>query len=323
MTPSAARPQKEFFYVAFWRSLTDRTYYRDVLRGKGAGFSVGYLFFLLVVTHVIGAVIIAAGFAAAMPKMPEIVGAIKGGLRDLYPAELRLEIKDGIASANVPQPYVVPFPPQWQPLFEEAKDEDRKIDSLLTIDTKASVESYPETRSIFLLTRDSLAAPGRNGQGYQVVPLDKETTMTVYHAAYDAFLEAASPYIDMFAIILKVVLLMIVTVLPILAAGLGLAGYALWLLLMALILWLVAMFAGRTLSYGTLYRLSLHGVTVAVLASFVLGHLGLPIPLLPTAAFLGWMTAVIYAFPADKKKPAAARATATKPKRTTRKKTQD
>ena len=67
-----------------------------------------------------------------------------------------------------------------------------------------------------------------------------------------------------------------------------------YLLLFALILLVVAKVMGKDLSYSQIYQLSLHGLTVPIVITLLLGLFNVSFPFLYSLIFIVWMGIVIH-----------------------------
>ena len=148
--------------------------------------------------------------------------------------------------------------------------------------------------------------PSRNSDtlkgNYEVTPIEKTMTARIDRETYDELMRQGLPYVDTVIGYGKVFFVVWIIVSPFITALVKLAGYALYLLLGALILWIIDMaFLKKNFRYGELYRLSLYGITIPALIAFVLNQAGMHVPFVFTAAFIAWMTYVLSAFPARAK----------------------
>lgn len=289
------------FPSVFLGSLTSPAYYRDILRPKKTGHAVKYLGFLLVLLGIVWAAhwaIMASGLSLGAP----FIENQKQVIRDLYPPELAVTVKDGIVSTNVNEPYAIPLPAQWRRLMSESEDSIPPYENLVVIDTAATPDAYPDSRSLVLVTRDALTFPSSEGGdivGYETRKIDPSMNFFLDKTTYGEFMREALPTVDRIIGYVKALFVVWITLSPFIMAAVMLAGYALFLLFGALVVWIIDMaFLRKNLQYGEIYRLSLYGVTTPIILSYLLRGAHLQIPLVFTVAYVAWMTYVLSYFPA-------------------------
>src|SRR3989339_2239265 len=117
-------PLKTFFY-SLKRSLFEPKYYNDVAE-TNFWFSFKYLWFLIFILTFIKTLTFVGLYLKNRPGIQPEVNKIMIYAENFYPRELKLQIKNGQLSTNVPEPYV----------FNVGKDEWRNQKNFIVIDTK-------------------------------------------------------------------------------------------------------------------------------------------------------------------------------------------
>ncbi|MBI3396866.1 DUF1189 family protein [Candidatus Woesebacteria bacterium] len=282
------------FYRTLIKSLTDFPYYEEIGKAKFL-FSFKYLYFLLFLTSLTSGIVFAVRVAILIPKVPNFITQVKDVAYRSYPSELIVTIDNGKVKTNVKEPYFIDFPEEF------GRVGDFKTLHLVTIDTKASVGDYLKYGSVVLVTEDSLVYPdsnngSRSASTYKVIPLSQgktgEQKVVIDKAGYDKVVTNLLPYLDYLRPLMWTGILLSLLVLPIVGASLSIAGKMIYLLISSLILLLIVKIMKKAYSYSQIYRMSIHGLTLPILISFVLGIFSVSIPFLYTIVFLVFMIIV-------------------------------
>ena len=167
-----------------YRKLSERTFWSGYW----------YLFLLIFLGVLINTVLFSTEVVRSIPKVKSQLPQVKTQMKNAYPAELVVNIKNGEASTNVQEPYVISL---QEVLPQLTEDENA---NLLVIDSQASVENYLKYKSLFLLTKNSLAYPNSNNSrvgSYEVFPLSEiKDSFTIDKSLYDQLITQALPYVD-------------------------------------------------------------------------------------------------------------------------------
>lgn len=207
-----------------------------------------------------------------LPKIQQLASELGQTIARHYPAELEIVVADGVASTTAEQPYLVPVP------AEEGFDgSDGAIENILVIDTvnEFTQSRFREYKTAAWLTKESLVF--QDGNRIEIVPLsvfgDVTINQTVVHQAVTAL-----------GSLVKVGV-------PLLALGIFLGGvaasalYSLYLLLLALLVWLIARNRGwEDVRYSNAYGLTLYAATIPLIIHFAVVMIapGLPLYFIPT-----------------------------------------
>ncbi len=292
------------FWRTFVRSLTDFSYYKEILHARFS-FSLKYLFLLLYFISLIGATTAAYKLAIHTPKIPAFVSQVKKVAKDLYPSELVLTVKDNELSTNVKEPYFIPMPQDLRNI-KDLKDADiSNFKNLVAIDTSANIEDYLKYNAFVLVTKKSVVVPDSNN-GYKIYFLDqyeglkKESVFS--RADYDSMYAVVLPYLDFIQPLAIVILLLLITIVPLVWTVFILLWKLMTLFVTAFILWILSIIMGKALDYKDAYRLSMHGITINIVLGSVLGIIGSYLnTFLSLIIFLTFMYFVLKSFPEAKK----------------------
>lgn len=277
---------KAFWYI-LRRSLLDPLYYKELL-SVSFGFSYKYIWMLLTCLVVVGLIPIAGSYISYRSQIPSKLQEIKTTVLSLYPNELELRISNGKLYTNVDEPYAIPIPKSWGDMGKE---------SLLVIDTSATVEDYPDTNAFMLATRNALVYPdrGSNAESYSTrVFYFREIPRSIYmdKDRYETILYQLDPYIQKAPLIIDWVVAIIVIIAPWFGGLMWSVVVLIGLIFNTFFLYLTARILRLSYSYGQLYRLAMHGVTWSLLTQLLLTITKQEIPYASSVVFFLWMGVV-------------------------------
>ncbi len=290
-------PSKPAFFHHFKRSVSDTSYYQE-LRGKSFWFSLRYLYFLLLLVTLVSSVLLSISLSVFISKAPGFVAGAKNYLASAYPPELVIKVANGELSTNVKEPYIIDYPPQ---LKEEIMKSNKGYDSFITIDTKANPDNFADYHTLILVTKKSVVYPDNQRDGsYKVQQFDQKADdkpVTINRQKYDQFLTQATPYIDGIPSFLKYLVVALLVVWPFAGAALGLLWNLLYLLFASLLVLVVGLIMRKDVSYGEVYRMSMHAMTLSILYSLLQSVFNFHVPFAPTAILVLWMIFVFRDLP--------------------------
>ncbi len=253
------------------KSIYSPSYYREILT-RPASHSWKYYgslaMFLSVVMTIITSLPLVPRLNTFLAQLPEKVIAH-------YPHDLRVDIAKGIVSTTVSEPYFVNFNGATSTLASTSSL------GLVVIDTKSEVniERFRAYNSIFWLSSNAVVALDKDDSLRTVVL--SEMTGTIDRVHVRLWLSEVTPY---FVFLPPIFVLLIF--LGLMVTFLAMLGY---LLLDALLVFLLGKLLKQNWSYKDAYRLSLHAVTLPVLLSsvfYLLPISGFQLPFFSTALVL-------------------------------------
>lgn len=272
------------FWYSFKRSLTDPEYYGDILKAPFS-FSLKYLFILLFLILLIRGIVLAISMSVLLPKVPQFVGQAKVVVRDFFPKELTVTLNNGTLRTNVDEPYTIPFPKQM----------GINDMTFAVIDTKSSVESYKNYKTLLFVTRNAIAYPDNNTSGgYKVYPLsDVKGYAVINRQVYQHLVDKVLPYLDYAPQVLIGFALAMLILLPTIGSVFYLSSVLFSLLLLTLVTYVISRLLKKPISYQSLYRLGMHGVTFSLLFDMLKSFFGISIPFTFSMSFFIWMLIVL------------------------------
>ena len=181
-----------------------------------------------------------------------------------YPDELVVEVRNGRAQANVPQPYFVPMPAAWRGRGTPS--------NLLVIDTTRPFTFTERNRyeTVAYLSSDALVLKNQNGsdRSIDLAQLGGGEPVRIDKPLVRAGGDYARPWFGLIGPVL--------VPLTLLGVWISYLGRMLYLLLFAFVIWLLTRLAGQRLDYGGAYVAGLHAMTLALLVDLVV-HLTAPL----------------------------------------------
>lgn len=274
------------FFITIFRSFTDPGYYNDVLEASNSFslkyFSLYYVFLSLLVVSV---------FSYSMyQNLPSLLDSSIDTIVAMYPNDLEVTLdtqKSEVSVHGAPEPIIITLP--------ESENAEITTKNLLVIDTNASVEDFGKYETALLLTKTNLISIANQGQaGYQVIPLtditeglsDEASGRTITSLTLNkSFIESNIPLVK--SVAQKVMKILPFALFPLFALG-YIASRLIYLAFMTLLVSILSVLTGKNLSYGKLFQIGLHTITVTdgitKLQQLVFQN---PVPMLYSFAFLG------------------------------------
>lgn len=190
----------------------------------------------------------------SFPVATNVTSAVQAGTQGLlnnYPGNLEVTIHQGKLSVNQPEPYILPL------CFKDAACQNIIIDT-----NRPDVETYLKQKNLFMLLTQDKAYIKSSSTDIRVQDLSQIGDMKVNKSVVINFLHDISPWTKFFV---PFALLFIGIMLYI-----GFLFKLVYLLFLTLILWLLARKFAPGMTYGQSYKISLHVVTLGILAALLL-----------------------------------------------------
>lgn len=286
------------FGNTFWSNVTDPSALKKFrMRTFGAG--VGYLYLVLLCTSIIVLLPHGAKLFMVRPMLGTWITEAKTTLKDVYPKDLVVTVKNGEVSTNMKEPYAIDLPERVKKEF--TKDATKAPQHLVVFDTQGSIENFTTYQTFILVTKKNVAFQDKD-KGIRVMSVAEmgdfaKTGATMNRATYDSIMSKALPFLDFIPGIVTFLAIGLIFIFPFLFAALGLVKYLIYLVVGALLAWVIARVQERNLDYGELYVLGFYGLTLPILYRTVEYVLDFHIGWIFTLIFLVWMGAGMMAFP--------------------------
>lgn len=187
---------------------------------------------------------------------------------DAYPDGLKIEIKNGSASANAPQPYFVKLPGFFA-------GNPNQLENLFVIDTnnEFSTEKFNEYKTLVVLNKSSIAAFDNKDQ-IKIIPLKDVKDFILDKQTVNSFYEKVKPWFK--------------SVYPIFLFGsfllvfLMISMHLVYLFFGALLVWIIAKIKGIKMGYWKSYQAGIHLIMPVILITTIIGFFGFRFPFLFT-----------------------------------------
>ncbi len=216
---------------------------------KSFGSALGY-FLLLVFILIIAKMAILA--PTLLFDIPKNIKTLADSVVNAYPAELEVKIQNGQVTTNVEEPYFIALP-------KGEGNQSNTITNFVVIDTKTpfSAAAFNNYQTIAWLSKDTLFTKSdRNGE-IKTLDLTKFPNYTINKNSLVSLENSFSPWLKF------------VGPVALIGSLLGLylvySGRLIYLLVLALIIWLIAKIFKRALTYGQSYKIGLYAMTLALL----------------------------------------------------------
>lgn len=233
-----------------------------------------YFFKLAVVVSLLTTIIISIRFLPVASAL--FSDETMNALLDYYPAELRLTLKDGQASSNMPEPYIVPLPTDWR---EVTINERSNLDNLVVIDTKTpfDIEKFAQYKTVMLITKNYIVY--EKNHALTIQRLQSLPDGVIDRAQIAEWAQKIRPYLKF--------------ILPIGALGILCASFMAWIfskllyiLVLSILVWLVEKLRKIEISYKQVFKLGLYAITAPAIIALLLSIFDLQTGI--------WIYALIY-----------------------------
>ncbi|MEK7177677.1 MAG: DUF1189 family protein [Patescibacteria group bacterium] len=289
-------PLKTFFY-SFTKSLFSPKYYKDVAR-INFWFSFKYLWFLLFILTLIKGFTLGGQYLKNRPRIQPEINKFVTYAENFYPKALELKIKKGQLSTNVKEPYVFDL--------EKTKLQTGQKHFLI-IDTRGSIENYPNYNSYILATKNAVVYPSKSennrvGETSVFYFRDIKQNLTLNKNIYDNLINVARPYTFRALFFIDYMALIFLFLFPIFGSLFWAGGVMFGLLFLTFFVWIINLIFKKGYSYGSLFKMGMHTVTWPILISEVLMYVKSPYPNCYSIIYLLWMLLILFMTEKNNKK---------------------
>lgn len=221
-------------------------------------------------------------------SLPQTIGNFVQSVQDVYPPDLVIEIKNGQASVNQPEPYFLPIPDSARKIFKQSG-----VNNIIVIDTVTpfSIAQFEEYKTVIWLMKDKIATIENEGKGeVKLSDLSQvQQDITLNRAMVDNLFSKLSPYIDTIIKIGGPVLF----VLFIGVLFIGQAFNLLYLLLFAVVIYIIGKIVKSPLTYGEAYVAGMYAITLALIVGAVFSVLSGFLPMHMPRYLFSALTAIV------------------------------
>ncbi len=245
------------FFKNIKNSIYGPDYYSSVTT-KPFSYSFKYYLLFVLLISLVSTIILCF---KVIPAVKPILDTVTGEILEYYPDELSITIKGGEASTNVQEPYFIKLPEEWGGEREEVG-----IENLLAINTKKefSIEDFRSYNAVCYLAKKSLTCYDED-RTMQIIPLSEMPDMTIDENLISSLAGKIEPF-------LKIIYPLIA-----LAIFLGLFIMLLfrlvYLLIAALLIWIVAKIRKAGVGYKKSYQLGIQLMTLPIIITLPVKYL--------------------------------------------------
>lgn len=246
-------------FETFKQSVYNPIFYQNALTAPMSGIVRYYvkcsLILSVMMTIALGASLIPQGVAFVKDSAPEMV-------KNYFPAELTIHIEKGLASVNVPEPYIIAGKDGTQSILKE-----QGLENMLVIDTKHDFDmnKFEEYKTFALITKSEIVTQSDQGQ-ITIQDLRIFPNVAINQEWLLSWVEKTNNSIG------YIVLVGLVG--TFIAMLFGYLKYFIVLLLFALIPLFIAYLKDITLSYRNAYKISLYAIVPALALKTIINIFG-------------------------------------------------
>lgn len=265
------RRLKTFFY-SLKKTLIDLEYYQDIAQAN-FWFSFKYLWFLLLIIIFIQGLSLGNKYLKNRPTIKPTIDQAITYVEKVYPDNLEIKIKNGQLQTNVKEPYIFS-------LNEKEVVEDK---SLLIIDTKGSIENYPQYNTYILATKNAIIYPSKvNRDKIEQTSVfffsSLKQDFTLNQKIVNDFLNTIKPYTSKILYFIDLLVLIGILIFISLGSFIWLTMIMITLLILTFFVWLINLIFKKGHSYKTLYQIGMHAFTWPIIINEITRYLGITIP---------------------------------------------
>jgi len=245
-------------FVKIKNSIYNPKYYEEILE-KPFSYSLKYYLVFALLFALVFTIVVTVRFIPVV----NLMSGKAPQLANYFPQELTITVKDGKASTNVAEPYFIKVPQEYKNR-QGASSDAVNLDNYVVIDTKNKfdLDTFYSYKTAALLTSNSIVYADNNGK-VSIYSLSSVKSFTLNRGAIVGFVNKATPFL--------------VYLYPIVFLGAYLVGYGVimvklvYLLIGALIIWLVVKIKGLKIGYKKSYQAGMHLMTAAIIITSILG----------------------------------------------------
>ncbi|MFA6190358.1 MAG: DUF1189 family protein [Candidatus Staskawiczbacteria bacterium] len=237
-------------------------YYKEILE-KPFSYSFKFLLVFALLFALVFTIVVTIKFIPLANMLAEKAPQ----LANYFPEELKVTIKDGIASTNVVEPYFIKMPEELK--NEMAKSaivngvEPKTLENFIVIDTKNKfdLDTFSSYKTIAWLTADSVIYMDDNNK-VSISSLSEVDNFYLDRGVIVNFINTLKPFIAVLY--------------PIVFVGAYIVGFIIvmlemiYLLIGALLIWLVAKIKGIKIGYQKAYQLGVHLIIPVIIITSIL-----------------------------------------------------
>jgi len=248
--------------MSFFKTIKDSIYNPEFYSANAnvsAKKAFGYFFKLILISALILTIIYGIIY---IPKVAFFLSPSNvESMIKMYPQDLAVTIKDGHASTNVKEPYIVAFPALPKSSASVASAQPKNLVVIDTVDD-FSMDAFAKADTAIMLTKDYLISRRDSTGQISVQKLQSMPNVVIDRAKISDWAGKIQPYLFIF-----IPLMMIGMYIGLFVALT--ASNLFFLLIISLIGMLIAAIRKMPLKYGQTYKLGLYLITSVILVDII------------------------------------------------------
>ncbi|MBI2334657.1 DUF1189 family protein [Candidatus Daviesbacteria bacterium] len=240
------------FFKTIKNSVYSPAFYQQI-PNKSFKSSLGYFLLLTLLLTIVSTLTF---LGTLLKDVPAAAAQLLNSAVNCYPSELEVTVNRGQVTTNVAEPYFVPF------CLGEPNSAD--YNNLVVVDTKTpfSAGQFNQYQTLAWLTKDALVYKENNLE-VRVFDLSQIREFKLDKNMIISWGDKISPWLKFVGPVLAV--------LVIFGLYIFYSLKLIYLLFIALLIWLLAKIFKKVLTYGQSYKLGLYGVTLGFLVEILVG----------------------------------------------------
>jgi hypothetical protein len=250
----------KWFFLTIGRSVYGPKWYREAIdRSLGKAFK--YFFGVVVLSTILTVILF---ILTAMPFFGSIrssIDAVHQQVIDVFPDALVVNFSEEGLHTNMPDPYPVPMPAEWDVFFQNERHEGSVPKNLVVFDTSKSIEraDFDREETLIIVSKTELGIYNPDQGKTEIrsfVGALKQGSIdkTGYSVLVDDVWSWLGRAVPLFALLLIPLFIIAVFV-----------GNVIYMVFGALVVWLGAVLVGKRLAYAQAYKAGLYLLTLPIL----------------------------------------------------------
>lgn len=243
---------KTFFYV-LKNSIVSPKYYNDILETK-MWFSIKYF---LVLSFFASLVFTAFSSVTLVPEATSEIKAVSQNIRETYPADLTINIKDGAWETNKEDPVKIPMP-----AFGAEQTGEEIPSNLAVFDKNGTIDKLDDYNTVLLFNDENIVFKNET-EAITAQPLSTIPDLTLDKETIDSLVDTINEYIKFLPFVLPVGVLLFIFIFQ------YVGGLPLVIVFIGVILYVISILTKKKIELSKAIQISIHAITAPVLFQLI------------------------------------------------------
>lgn len=230
--------QNSIYSPQFYKTLPNKSFKQSIIY---------FLLLILLLTTI--RLITSAG--SLLFEAPRAMRDFAANIINCYPKDLEIKITSGKVSINSQEPYFIPYCGQ---------PDNNKNFAVIDTQNQFSQTKFDEYKAVVWMTKDSVVYK-KNNYETNSYSLAQVKDFRVDEGVLNSFYDKLSPYLKFVGPLLLL--------LALIGIYLSYDVRLIYLLVIALIVWLISKVLKHNLSYGQSYKIGLHAITLGLIVELI------------------------------------------------------